>query len=416
MNVRSPSTRIYQNDDLFHFPPEAPLRPAPKRSRPLRWWQLPLHGWYYLTAPPEAPENARLGEREAARRGHLASVVLFFVILLVLPAIPTAIGNPVLTVILALVITIDIVALVLNRSGRTTLAGVLVVVGIEIGLGSSILTVPGGLGASNLPMLDLMVQAECVAVSLLLPSSVFLVAFVNALFFVCVLNLTPVTPDLAQLLKTDGSRIVSSPIILQVIVAIVTYLWVTSANKAIQRADRAEEIATLEQREIERQQQEIEQKQQLDIGIQQILQTHVEVANGNFTARAPLGRENVLWQIAYSLNNLLARLQSYSQMIGEYQHLQEENYRLHDTLQSKSSAQQELQRTREAAAYLVELIERSKGGRIHALPLRTGTIIDSVAAHLNGYAPAVPFSQQGQVIPQRPREQTIPKRLRPEMK
>src|SRR5207253_2965790 len=169
------------------------------------------------------------------------SVVLFFVILLVLLAVPSAIGNPVLTFTLTLVLIMDGQALALNRSGKTNIAGILVVMSIEIGLGTSILTVPGQFGVSNLPMLDLMVQAECVAVSLFIPSSVFIVALVNSVFFVCVLNLTPVSPELTLLLKIDGSRIVSTPIILQVIVAIVTYLWVSSANKAIQRADRAEE-------------------------------------------------------------------------------------------------------------------------------------------------------------------------------
>jgi hypothetical protein len=56
-----------------------------------------------------------------------------------------------------------------------------------------------------------------------------------------------------------------------------------------------------------------EQKYQLEAGIQLILQTHVQTANGNFNARAPLTEDHVLWQIAYSLNNLLARLQRLSQ-------------------------------------------------------------------------------------------------------
>ncbi len=398
---RSPSSLAFQGNTPVSS--EAPLQPAPKRSRPLPWWQMPLHWWYFLTAPPEAPVNAQLNQREAARRGKLASVVLFFVILLVLPAIPSAIGNPVLTITLTLVLIMDGLALALNRSGKTNLAGILVVISIEIGLGTSILTVPGQFGVSNLPMLDLMVQAECVAVSLFVPGSVFFVAVVNSLFFICVLNLTPVTPELAQLLKTDASRIVSSPIILQVIVATVTYLWVSSANRAIQRADRAEEIAALEHREIERQQREIEEKQQLDMGIQQILQTHVQVANGNFSARSPLSKDNVLWQIAYSLNNLLARLQGYSQMQVQLQRMQvqlqrmqAENYRLHNTVQSTSSAQNELQRTREAAARLVEALKQSKSGRMAPLSLQSGTIIDSVVMQLGNSA--VP-SEEKQAFP-----------------
>jgi hypothetical protein len=75
-----------------------------------------------------------------------------------------------------------------------------------------------------------------------------------------------------------------------------------SVARAIRRAERAEEIAALEHTMAE-------QKRQLDLGIQQILQTHVRVANGDYGARAPLSQDNVLWQIAHSLNNLLNRLQ-----------------------------------------------------------------------------------------------------------
>src|SRR5258707_6828146 len=56
-----------------------------------------------------------------------------------------------------------------------------------------------------------------------------------------------------------------------------------------------------------------EQKYQLEASIQLILQKHVQTANGNFNPRAPLTEDHVLWQIAYSLNNLLARLQRLSQ-------------------------------------------------------------------------------------------------------
>jgi len=56
----------------------------------------------------------------------------------------------------------------------------------------------------------------------------------------------------------------------------------------------------------------LEQKRQLDAGIQQILQTHVAVANGDLKVRAPLTQDHVLWQVAAALNNLIARLQSLS--------------------------------------------------------------------------------------------------------
>jgi hypothetical protein len=65
-------------------------------------------------------------------------------------------------------------------------------------------------------------------------------------------------------------------------------------------------------------------------GIELILQTHVQVSNGNFQARAPLSQDNLLWRIAYSLNNLIGRLQNYSQTETELTHARQMIVRLTD--------------------------------------------------------------------------------------
>src|SRR2546429_546513 len=62
-----------------------------------------------------------------------------------------------------------------------------------------------------------------------------------------------------------------------------------------------------------------QQKQELESGIELILQTHVQVANGDFTTRAPLTQDHLLWQVGHSLNNLLARLQRLNQAEAELQ-------------------------------------------------------------------------------------------------
>lgn len=94
-----------------------------------------------------------------------------------------------------------------------------------------------------------------------------------------------------------------------------------SALRAIARADRAEEIAEFQRREAER-------SQQLEIGIQQLLQTQIRAANGDLTARANLGQDNVLWRVGITLNLLLVRLQKASQVERENQRLREEVARL----------------------------------------------------------------------------------------
>src|SRR5262249_7466284 len=94
-----------------------------------------------------------------------------------------------------------------------------------------------------------------------------------------------------------------------------------SVERAILRADRAEAFALLEH-------QIADQKRQLDVGIQQILQTHVRAANGDFQARAPQMPGSVLWQISASLNNLLGRLQRAGTAEFRLQRTEEELARL----------------------------------------------------------------------------------------
>lgn len=327
-----------------------------ERDTSFLWW------WYRLTAPALVTTDDNLHLRDLSRRGRLTSATLLIVILLVLAAEPVAILGPnkALIFILLLPVAIDAVALVFNKLGSITMAGVLVIVGIEVGLVLSILgptMAGGGLTTYLLPQFDLMVQAEFVAITLLRPKSVFLMAFLHCTFIIGAILLLPHSAEFAPLFAANRYEIFLRPITLQIIVAFVTYLWVTSAYQATRRADRAEVIAELERREVERQQQEIALKQQLDEGIQQILQTHVQVSNGNFSVRAPLKQENVLWRIAYSLNNLLARLQS-----------------LHH-------AEQELQRARTETARLVEMVHRARLGQQTRFE-RTGTHLDPLILEL----------------------------------
>ncbi|WP_151758030.1 hypothetical protein [Dictyobacter vulcani] len=308
-----------------------------KDTSPLRWW-------YRLTAPLPASATATLQQRDLSRRGRLTSATLLIIILLVLAAEPTAIfgQNKSLVFILLIPVAIDIVALIFNKLGKITIAGILVIVGIEVGLILSILGPAlggGGLTTYVLPQFDLLVQAEFVAVTLLPPRSVFVVFFFNIAFILLSILYLPHTAEFNAVFAANRYDLFLRPITLAAIVAVVTYLWVTNANQAIKRADRAEVVAELERREVERQQQEITLKQQLDQGIQLILQTHVEVSNGNFAARAPLTKENVLWRIGYSLNTLLARLQSSNQAEVELQRVQAETARLVETLRRARAGQ-----------------------------------------------------------------------------
>ncbi len=76
--------------------------------------------------------------------------------------------------------------------------------------------------------------------------------------------------------------------------------------------------------------------------------------------RAPLARENVLWQVAYGLNNLLARLQRATQ------------------------SEHELQRTEVEAARLTEAVRSAKVRRQPIQAQKSGTLLDPLAQELAG--------------------------------
>lgn len=317
-----------------------------------------LGRWYRLTVPVE-PQNATPHDRETARVGQLSSLILLITLCFGLVLLPDTLFsiNPLFLPILLVCIVINVVALVLNRQGKVMLVGVIMVIMMEMAFMAVVLSTPGGLSVRGLPTFDLMALTELVAVSLLPPKSVFPVALCNCLFTWAAITFQPRAADLAIILPRFYYNTLIQPMVLQMVVAVVTYLWVRGAIRAIARAER---VAALERVMAEQDRTIAEQKQQLDLGIQQILQTHIQVANGDFSVRAPLARENVLWQVAHNLNNLLARLQRATQ--SEY----------------------DLQRTKMEVGHLLEAVRSAKIKRRPIQATKSGTCLDPLAQELTG--------------------------------
>jgi hypothetical protein len=229
------------------------------------------------------------------------------------------------------------VSLLFNRANRVLFASILVVVMLELAL---ILVISTTLpfDIANLPLYDLLVMALLFAASLLPPPYIFATAFVNVLFICGDLYLQRnypglATPALETYLHTQFYAALARPASLEIIVGVVIYLWVRSTSQALARADRAELIARLEH-------ELAAQKKQLETGIQHILQTHAEVANGNLDARAPLTQDHALWPLANALNTLLTRFNRSCKAERELQHIQNLLPQLVNTLQDAEQTQQ----------------------------------------------------------------------------
>ncbi|GCE18301.1 hypothetical protein KDK_21010 [Dictyobacter kobayashii] len=177
------------------------------------------------------------------------------------------------------------------------------------------------LDVSELPTFDLLVISELIAASLLPTRSIFVVAFSNILFIVGMIVLMPHTAALDMLLHSSMAYdAISQPIILQVVIAAITYMWVSSALRAAVRADRAEEIAALQQSKALLQEREIEQKHLIETGVNELLQGLTQGVNGKETA-INLRQDHVLWKVGNAVNLLIIRLRRTRQIDQENQQL-----------------------------------------------------------------------------------------------
>jgi hypothetical protein len=266
-----------------------------ERRRGLMAW------WLDLTAPPPAPPSASLDEQERRRKAELSAYVLLGLLVMGLALIPNGLVNLPTLMFSVVMIATALVAGALNRTNHTRVAAIVIIVTFSLALGGALATAPQ-LDLMWMPALDFFGLPVLLAGLLLSRRAPFVVAGLGAVVVVLLLELKPRDSGLGHMVAVLGIyHFMVRPFTMLLIVAVASWLWARSVERAIIRADRAEELATMEHAIVE-------QKRRLESGIQDLLETHVRVANGDFSARAGTSQENVLWQIAVSLNNLLARL------------------------------------------------------------------------------------------------------------
>jgi hypothetical protein len=332
-----------------------------------------LMGWWLdLTAPPRPNRTLPIGERERLRKAELTSFSILAVFFLLVLLVSNSLAHPSTAQVVGTMALGLFVAAVLNRAGWSRVAAYLVPSLLTLVIMLAIVRTDGGLRLALLPAYDL----------LALP--VFLVALTasrRATWVFAALGIAFVLADFAlqphARITAAGARgfddiqyaigqvtwwgEVNRHVALILFAALFSWLGAWSVETAIVRADRAEaeEVARLEHYVADA-------KRQLDQGIQQILDTHIRAANGDFSARAPMNQGNVLWQIAASLNNLLGRLQKTGQ------------------------AEHQLRRTEGELRRLAAALDDAQMGRRPIWPAPTGTAADLILARVarTAYLPA----------------------------
>lgn len=322
------------------FEPErAPYRAgATPTQSSSSYYSGPFGWWYRLTVPPEPPASADFATRDRARRGRLGGSLLFGLLAITVLTVFIGLGDPA-TLLSALIgVGAVVIAIILNRSGYVNISGIIMVAIPALVIVLSIVGAPDGqLDTLYFPLFDLLAISEVVAASLLAPAAVLIVMLVVIGFTIGDVLLQPHVAAMNALFQTsDGLlTLLARPVAFQFIVGIIGFLWARNTVESIRRADRAEELAELERRELER-------THELEEGVRQLLAVHVHLANGDFNVRAPAIRNSLLWQIGSSLNNLVARLGRLAQADFVLRRTQEEANRLTEAIYMLNSGRQPL--------------------------------------------------------------------------
>jgi hypothetical protein len=326
-----------------------------RKSTDIQDWPL-VAWWIRITSPvPGSPASLR----NPQWREEVTSLLCFLVILESLLPMSTAIEqlpDPRILITLLTTLSLKVGAVFLKRAGKMEIAGVLILAATQLSQFYAMFA-PGYLTISSLDLLSLLVLSIVITMAFFRPVIILWICMLNCCYIFGVLEFFPHTAALNQQFTQNFASTLTTPIQLQITVALASFILIRALLKEIRRADNAEELAQLKQSEAELRKREAQQAQQLEEGIQLILQSlNTAATKGDFSMRVPLAQENILWRVGYSINNLLARLQGFRHEKAE------------------------LEKTRAVATQLTECIRQ---GQYFPMNQWTGTSLDQLIIEIN---------------------------------
>ncbi len=325
------------NDSPFShstYEEQIPLRNVPIQLEKQGMLPRLVRSWLSWSAPPRERFGTSVEEQERLRHSRLLSAILFCGVAVILLASPTAIPVPTYWIPILLNLVLILLALVLNRSGRVTLAGIFYIVAIDVTFIVLLTTLPTGIRNSNIPDFDLFFIPVLISGVILSRRFIPIIAILHIVIIAALFSFLPHDRLLTQEIQVNQQGFayseLSDAFILQVVGAAIAWLSAWSVERALVRANQAEDLAAAQQRINEQTSQIIAQKQRLEYGIDVVKNAQARFANGDFKARAKL-QDNELVPLALSFNLLAERLNRINQTSQEYTRLEQALQRLLDT-------------------------------------------------------------------------------------
>lgn len=262
--------------------------------------------WLSIASSSGVNPQVTLDQRELARRSDLIAWLALGLLGGLAIVSPIAIGDAIAALAFLCFFAFILAAISLNRAGHINVAGIILVASMNAALFAYMWSSPLGLTMGQLPNYDAFAVSVVIAATVLPRRSAFIVAAINSACIVADYLIRPhnanVIADAALYpsVTVQTISLVVRPIALQFVMALVAFLWVRSTNLAIRRADRAEEVAMLEFRELQH-------TGTLEEGVRYLQQTLSQWAQGNFTRRVPAMPLEILEQVRNDLNAFMGR-------------------------------------------------------------------------------------------------------------
>jgi hypothetical protein len=296
--------------------------------------QTGFWAWYYrLTCPPPLKEGATFEQREMMLRCKRASALIFFllIVMVLVALIPLFGGNKIIWVVVIEEFVVLPLCWIPNRYGKITLVGLLLIISMNGGMYTTLLTSAythkAGLTLVDQQIFLILFYGGVVA-------SILLSFWVSLAVNLLNVALTAYLLVFAPHASLPGSDFFTLFRVGQEAILIPGILWIvmTQFQQAVARANQGEEVARLTRQLALEQTARAQQGDALERSVADIGKILTALANGEREARIPPMGQSVLYPIAGPINHLLDR---HKRLQHDYQEARLRAWLLHELIESR---------------------------------------------------------------------------------
>src|SRR5260221_4457258 len=204
-----------------------------------------LDGWFRLTTPEPNAEDESVKWHKIRRQTRLASSILLVLGLLWVAGAPLGFLSPLgasMTVVFVEGVLVLVLGLAFTRRGWVRATAILLIMSFYAGF-VLLQIFAGGSATEPVGLLNVVILPLLVAARLLGPRGLFAVTFVN----ICLMALAVYSwpPTVRDSLTNSGTLVgvIVQPVTIQIVVALLGYVWVRSLRATVERATHADELA-----------------------------------------------------------------------------------------------------------------------------------------------------------------------------